>query len=81
MMFTFSKMLGYTIVTFSCIAKLFTMDKIQKRGNTEGIYSFVLKGEILCEITTIATSLRRAVPLSMYGESYLLLLQNLYILA
>lgn len=79
--FTFSKLVGYLIITGATILKVPQIMKILKAGSCEGVSASAYYFEILVYANTVGYSRHLQLPFSVYGETFIILAQNAVVLA
>lgn len=77
---TISKGLGYAIIAGSAILKIPQILKIVKAGSVEGISKSLFYLETLTLLHAATYSIRQKIPFSVYGESLIILSQNVVII-
>ena len=80
MAFTFSKCIGYMIIGGSTFFKLPQVISILKAGSTEGISSWSYYFETLVFVNTLAASRHLDLPISVYGETIIIIVWNIMIM-
>jgi mannose-P-dolichol utilization defect protein 1 len=75
-----SKGLGYAIIAGSAILKVPQILKIVKAGSVEGISKSLFYLETLTLLHAATYSIRNKIPFSVYGESLIILFQNVVII-
>lgn len=78
--FTFSKLVGYLIIAGATIFKLPQIQKIVSKNSVEGISSFGLYFETIGFINTLTYSRHLQLDFSVYGETFLVISQNVIII-
>ena len=77
---TISKGLGYAIILGSGILKVPQIIKIVKAGSVEGISKSLFYFETLTLLHAATYSISQNIPFSVYGESLIILVQNIVII-
>jgi mannose-P-dolichol utilization defect 1 len=75
-----SKSLGYAIVVGASIVKVPQILKIVSAGSVQGLSLLAILLETYCYMILLAFSFIQGFPFSTYGESFLLTLQNAFII-
>ena len=78
--FTFSKAIGFAIITGAFILKVPQIMKILSSGSVEGISPFSYYTETLNYVNTAALSMHLGLAFSVYGETLIILAQNAIII-
>ncbi len=76
---TLSKLIGFAIIAGSAILKVPQIIKILQRRSVEGIAKSLFYLETLTLLHASTYSIRYGIPFSVYGESLIILAQNLLI--
>ena len=77
---TFSKLIGYLIIAGATVFKLPQIMKIQNSGSVEGLSATSLYFETIGFINTLTYSKHLNLDLSVYGETFLVIAQNVIII-
>jgi mannose-P-dolichol utilization defect protein 1 len=77
---TFSKFIGYLIIAGATVFKLPQIMKIQNSGSVEGLSATSLYFETIGFINTLTYSKHLNLDLSVYGETFLVIAQNVIII-
>lgn len=78
--FSFSKIIGFAIISGSFILKLPQIIKIVKSGSVEGLGVMPVYIECFNFAITAATSIHLGLPFSVYGETLTIIVQNMIII-
>ena len=79
--FTFSKLIGYAIIAGSTILKVPQILKIVRAGSCQGVTATAYYFELLVYANTLGYSRHLQLSFSVYGETVIILGQNLLVLA
>ena len=74
--FSFSKLIGYAIITGSTILKLPQIINIVKAGSSKGVSASSYYFEMITFMNTLCYSRHLMLPLTVYGETIIILAQN-----
>ena len=78
--FSFSKLVGYAIISLSIIYKLPQIIKIVNAGSSKGVTASSYYFETIVFANTLGYSRHLSLPFSVYGETIIILAQNFIVL-